>query len=413
MAVRQWKPKPLTITPEDTIEQRRAGRYVCTATWGSIEEADKGRNNPVRPRSAHPLHDGQLSRVGWWGEQVVGHVGVLRMQVRLGAALLEFAGIAGVCADPRARKQGIASELMKDSLVACREAGLSFSILFGIHNFYHRFGFVPAWPAHSMTAKVQDLPEAPRWPVRKAVKADVPKMLEHYDRLYGRTDGSAVRHPRLFLRRKNDVCVILRGGRRDEWAYAIFRTRQWESKGLYLIEAGGTGADWPSAVLHEAVRYAGKVKQENVIFALPAQHPLCRLLTFRNATARTEHCRNGAAMGAVLDFPGLAKAMAPEWSSRIRQAGLRVPQKGLSVRFGKECCRWWPDRKDGRTERLPRMTRPLDIAFNDAMARLVMGYGEPDEILHNYGMRVKETALPIVRAIFPARQCAYSPVDHF
>lgn len=414
MAIRQWKPKPLAITPEDTIEQRRGGRYVCTTAWGSIEKADKGLHNPVRPRNAHPLHDGQLSRVGWWREQVVGHVGVLRMQVRLGSARLAFAGIAGVCADPRARNRGIASDLMKDSLVASRQAGLSFSVLFGIHNFYHRFGFVPAWAKHTITAKVGDLPGTPHWRARKAGKADVPKMFEHYERLYGAMDGSAVREPRLFLRRKKDAVFILQGPHKADWAYAVFRTPMGDGGGLlHLLEASGNGADWPEAVLHQAARHAGKVQQEEVTFALPAAHPVCWQMTFRNATAKIEYARNGAAMAAVLDFAGLARAMAPEWCRLASTAGTPVPREGLAIRLRDEYYRWWPNRADGRTEQMSAMPRKIDVEFNDALARLVMGYGEPDEILHHYGMRVKEIALPIVRAIFPARQCAFSPVDYF
>jgi predicted N-acetyltransferase YhbS len=414
MAIRQWKPKPLIVTPEDTIDQRRAGRYVCTATWGSIEEADKAHDTPVRIHNAHPLHDGLLSRVGWWGHQVVGHVGVLRVPVRLGRAVLETAGIGGVCADPRARNHGIASTLLRDALQASRQAGLCFSTLFGIRDFYHRFGYVPAWAKHTMTAKVDDLPAVPRWRVRRARRADVPRMLALYNCLYGTWDGSSVREARLFLRRKNDVSLVLRGPGKGDWAYAIFRTgKMQETEQLWLIEAGGTGKDWPDAVLHEAARQAAKAKKDSITFALPPQHPVCRRLTFRNATATVEYFRNGDAMAAVLEFSGLARAMAPEWSYRIQQAGLRIPREGLGIRFRDEYYRWWPDRADGRTERLTRLPQPLDAEFNDALARLVMGYGEPEEILRNYSMRAKDRALPVVRTIFPARGNGLSPLDHF
>jgi GNAT superfamily N-acetyltransferase len=414
MVIRQWKPKPLVITAEDTIEQRRAGRYVCTATWGSIEAADKGLNKPVRVRDAHPLHDGKLSRVGWWGEQVVGHVGVLRVPVRLGAAVLEMAGIAGVCADPRARNQGIASALMRDSLKVSKEAGLCFSLLFGIPNFYHRFGFVPAWAKHTISVKAEDLPEGPCWRVRKARKVDLPKMLAYYNGLYGRMDGSAIRDPRLFLRGTRDVRLILTGPRTGDWAYAILRKVKWEEQEhLQLIEACGTGADWPAAVMREAARSARRANEASVIFRLPPMHPICRQMLFHNAAAKTEYYRNESAMAAVLDFVSLARAMAPEWSRLMRVAGARVPGDGLAVRFRGEYYRWWPGRGERPAERLPRMPRTLDIEFNDALARLVMGYGECDQIMGNYGMGAREAALAILRAIFPARQSGFSPVDHF
>ncbi len=42
-----------------------------------------------------------------------------------------------------------------------------------------------------------------------------------------------------------------------------------------------------------------------------------------------------------------------------------------------------------------------------------MGYGEPEEILRNYGVRAKEAVLPVVRVVFPARQNGFSAIDHF
>jgi len=239
-------------------------------------------------------------------------------------------------------------------------------------------------------------------------------MLEFYNRLYGQMDGSSLREPRLFLRRKNDACLILRGPHASDWAYAIFRTPKWEGDARpHLIEAAGTGRDWPDAVVFEAARYAGKVKHDSMIFALYAAHPVCRRLAFRNAAAKTEYFRNGGAMVAVLDFAGLAQTMAPEWCRLVGGAGVPVPRDGLVVRFRDECYRWWPNRGDGRTERLTAAPRKVDMGFNDALARLVVGYGQPEDVMHSYGMRAKEMALPILRAIFPARHNAYCPLDHF
>ncbi len=361
-AIRQWKPKPLRITSTESLDEFRASAYVCTATWGGIADADKLDMKKVRLKNQHPLRDGAVSRLGWWGDQVVGNVTVLRVPVRLGAAVLETAGIAGVCADPRARKRGIASALMRDSLAASKDAGLCFSLLFGIDDFYHRFGFVPAWAEHSITVKAEELSGMPHWRVRKAAKADLPRMLEQYNRLYGPIDGSCVRHPRVFQRRKKAATMILRGPGRGDWAYAIFWMGKSEGDPRpHLLEAAGAGADWPNAVLHETSRYAATADHDQVVVALPAFHPVCRRLTFRSAVGKVNYVRNGAAMGAVLDFAGLARAMAPEWCRRIREARLTVPGQGLGVRFRDEYYRWWPDRKDGRTERLARMPRPLDI----------------------------------------------------
>jgi GNAT superfamily N-acetyltransferase len=371
----------------------------------------------VRLKNQHPLRDGSMSRLGWWGDQVVGNVTVLRMPVRLGSVVLETAGIAGVCADPRARKRGIASALMREALKASKEAGLCFSLLFGIPDFYHRFHFAPVFADHNVlffTDTMRDWPAGSRWTTRGARRGDLPRMLELYNILYGPMDGAAVRDPRIFLRHKKDIPLLLQGPRRQNVAYMVLREAKRDDKPeLQVLEASGQGEGWQGAVLREAGRQARKRDMTSLVLFLPAPHPICRRMIFCNAIVRTGYAVNAAAMGAVLDFAGLARTMAPEWRRRIGEAGLAVPRGGLAIRFRDEYYRWWPDRGDGRTERLTRIPRPLDIEFNDALARLVMGYGEPDEVMRNYGMRAKEAVLPILRAIFPARANGFSAIDNF
>ncbi len=83
------------------------------------------------------------------------------------------------------------------------------------------------------------------------------------------------------------------------------------------------------------------------------------------------------------------------------------------MRFRDEAYRWWPDRVDGKTERLARVPAKVDVQFNDALARLVMGYGAPEATMSHYGMQAKGTALPAIRAMFAERQIGFSWVDFF
>lgn len=417
MALGRWKPQPLVITPEQTLAQRKAGRFICTATWGSMADAEKGRNRPYRMSEAHPLHDGTASRLGWWGDKVTGHVGVLRVTLRLGRATIQVAGIAAVCADPRARNQGIASTLLLDALMAATKAGLSLSLLFGIPGFYHRFGFVPVFPSHTaifLLSSRKNLPAIKRWRRRKAGPADLPMMLDLYNRVYGSMDCTAVRNPHCFLRRKSDIKIILQGPRKSDHAYAVLRiTKKDGVEELLLLEAAGQGDDWLTAVIHEAMRQTDNRKLDRLTLGLPSEHPLSKEMIFCNSIDKTEHAANAAAMAAVLDFPALARQMAPEWSACIADAGVKVPKEGIRVRVGNEVYRWWPDRADGLTEPMPASSKRVDAQFGDTLARLVFGYGTADSIINHYGMRVSPAVRPILHAIFPERQCGFSRLDHF
>jgi len=411
---RRWKPRSLSVTPVESLEQIRAAWYVITAGFNSLEAADALDLRSTRRPPEHPCYDGSLSRLGWWGQRPVGHVGVIRLTLRLGRARLPFAGIAAVCTDPRARGNGVASALMKDVLRASRQAGLPFSLLFGIPDFYHRFGFVPAWPGQSMKVAVARLPSEPRWRARKAGSRDLRSMVRLYEAIYGTLDGTALRDPRVLLRPKRYHTVVLAGRTARQRAYVAWRRRKTEQiDELEVFEAAGVGPRWKDAVLAYLARQATKINREQIVLQLPLSHPIGRQLAFTDAVATLRFRRNSSQLVAVLDFAGLTRAMAGEWQSRLREAGVSVPRAGLVARFRGEVFRWYPGRSRGGAVRLARRPRKVDAAFNDALARLVMGYGCCEDIVGHYRMKVAERAMPVLRAIFPERQIGYSRLDHF
>lgn len=56
--------------------------------------------------------------------------------------VLRMGGIGGVQTVPQLRRQGYARQLLSSAVQYMRENDYDVSVLFGIHNFYHRFGFV-------------------------------------------------------------------------------------------------------------------------------------------------------------------------------------------------------------------------------------------------------------------------------
>ncbi|HHV54676.1 MAG TPA: GNAT family N-acetyltransferase [Firmicutes bacterium] len=56
--------------------------------------------------------------------------------------VLRMGGIGGVQTVPQLRRQGYARQMLSSAVQYMRENDYDVSVLFGIHNFYHRFGFV-------------------------------------------------------------------------------------------------------------------------------------------------------------------------------------------------------------------------------------------------------------------------------
>jgi predicted acetyltransferase len=70
----------------------------------------------------------------------VSGLSVVDQRVRVGSAGLKMAGIAGVWTVEDYRRQGYASRVMWSAIEEMKRRRYNVSILFGIEDFYHRYG---------------------------------------------------------------------------------------------------------------------------------------------------------------------------------------------------------------------------------------------------------------------------------
>jgi putative acetyltransferase len=82
-----------------------------------------------------------VSLVAEAGEKVVGHVGFSPVTAANGAI---GAGLAPVAVMADHQRQGIAADLIRAGLAACRDAGFRWAVVLGEPSYYARFGFRPA-----------------------------------------------------------------------------------------------------------------------------------------------------------------------------------------------------------------------------------------------------------------------------
>ena len=85
-------------------------------------------------------YDWSTSRVAEIGGKIVAHLGIWEYRMRVGRARLKAAGIGAVLTHGDYRRRGIASRLFAALFPAMRQAGYHYTMLFGIRNFYDRFG---------------------------------------------------------------------------------------------------------------------------------------------------------------------------------------------------------------------------------------------------------------------------------
>jgi len=91
------------------------------------------------------------------GDTVVSGLGVVKKQMQIGSVAVKMGGIAGVWTDQNHRMKGYASQAMWESIALMERKNCDMSILFGIADFYHRYGFAVAFAGQSMQVATAQL----------------------------------------------------------------------------------------------------------------------------------------------------------------------------------------------------------------------------------------------------------------
>lgn len=86
-----------------------------------------------------------ISLVACLGSEVAGHILFSPVEISRASESLNALGLAPVAVLPENQRSGIGSALINAGLDRCRrELGIDAVVVLGHHNYYPRFGFVPA-----------------------------------------------------------------------------------------------------------------------------------------------------------------------------------------------------------------------------------------------------------------------------
>ena len=114
-------------------------------------------------------------------EQDVSCLWIHEYQMRFGLAQLKLGGIAGVGTIEEHRNRGYSRRVMEDSTAFMTENGFDVAMLFGIPNFYPKFGYATVLPETWVELDTEEAQTAaPTYQVRQFEIRDAPKILALY-----------------------------------------------------------------------------------------------------------------------------------------------------------------------------------------------------------------------------------------
>jgi hypothetical protein len=354
------------------------------------------------------FYDWQNSTVGVLEGRMVTHWGIWDYLMRVGNAKLRTAGIGAVATCGFHRKLGLMDITARAGIERAARAGYDLSVLFGIGDFYHKFGYVRAWTPTVYRTGVDNLPldadapEPQRGPYDPADKA----IQRIYNREHKGLTGSAVRPT-------YRSCIEWKQCERWSWkdkagrltGYVITAER---GKDLHCLETGGK-VQRALAVLGKIARTLGH--REVCFPSLHEDHPTAHWLRAGNSHLQRQFIRSGGPMIRILNLRSVLGKLAPVLSARLGSSALAGWKGRLLISEGRE--KVVLDFHSSGAEVCDAGKADHAIRGDDHIAQLLIGTGSARETLDAAGIRLSGDADMLLPVLFPAQRPMLRELDHF
>lgn len=389
--------------------------------------------------------------------QRVSRIVIIPMLMRIGTAVLRMDGIGGVETNEEVRNRGFSRRLMETAVERMTAGDASLSTLFGIQDFYQKFGYDTTGPEFTVSLPVVEegstpISLPPGWRFRPLAEADLPSLMRLYHANTRSATGALVRNDngddpaeterllicdpnarKIGLRAWNrllnlitepgeDACRVLLDPAGEIAAYAWCGDRNWwmfvrrrdQPDAFHLAEAmagDATAADALLAACRLWATEAGEHSKE-VAFAIPPQGPLAAAATYQGGSISAVYTRGGDFMGRVLNLERLIEQMLPEFSALARNTPLSFHGRlTFETELGSASLHLGPAgaSPDGATG-----TDRLIVSLPQAvLARLCLGGFDPGDVLARLPDPPEPRVHPLLLTLFPQRHPHIYPMDRF
>src|SRR4051812_7114681 len=194
------------------ISTRWIGSEACGRTWATISPRGFRRVSgaAMSAIAEHPeirsqhLENGETLIELNLAERPVSRLYIIPLTISIGVARVRIDGIGGVETEEEYRGRGYARRVMEAALARMGGAEntmsqdpAALSFLFGISNYYEKFGYARAGPWYSLhlTELAGGDPLPVGWTVRPCTPHDLPASHALYERGTAQAVGAVIRHP--------------------------------------------------------------------------------------------------------------------------------------------------------------------------------------------------------------------------
>lgn len=355
------------------------------------------------------------SRVSW--------LTIIDLPMRVGSAEVRMAGIAGVGTQREHRMKGYARRVLEDTVRYMAEEGYDVSTLFGIPNFYPKFGYATCMARYEGKVKTRDAEAAgdrARSLTTRPIGADdLPAVLALYNANNRARTGSIVRDPAQFTKFPKGTTYGTppetqlwedKGGALQ--AYAV-----WDryDKAVKIVEVEAADPALFPTLLYAFAKQAVAKRCEDVQLFLPPDHAFAQFAQRYGIEWAVACPRYADGMGRICNQQPLFSKLAPELARRLAASPLagHTGRVTLATDLGTTRLAF----QDGAltvtagTEAPP--SAPSLALSQDKLMQLLMGYRTVRDVANDPEVDVTDESVPLLSVLFPQHTAYMWLADHF
>jgi predicted acetyltransferase len=342
-------------------------------------------------------------------------LGIVDLVMRIGEATVRMGGIAGVHTDRAHRNKGLARRVLEHSNAWMEANAYDCAILFGIPDFYHKFGYAVCLVESKVEVRTRS---AERAPTTLAVRAFTPDDLPAVQGIYAANNadltGSVVRSDKTHWFSKGSTyeadveAFVFTDSANQVVAYA---SRDKSNEEVVIGEVGARCPEYYADIVRWAADHAIELRVETIRFYLPPDSLCVAYLSQYGVRQTLIFPRNGEGMGRIIHLQRFMEKTLPEWTRRADAAHTVTPGAALrletdigsvTLRRTENALVLAEDAKPTGRVRLPQWR----------LMQLAMGYYSAD-LASAFPEVQAEGDLSLFHALFPRRLPYIWRTDHF
>ncbi len=373
-----------------------------------------------RYQTLDPWYKPEHSRIIRENGKIVSHISIIEKAVRFGPVVIKLGGIGDVLTHPHARGKGYSRLLMEDALLYMQKNKYFLSMLYGMPNYYHKFGYIEAVKDYKLFISPAKVKAAdPAYRSRELLSDDIATLLKLYQKNSHDRILAVDRSEQYFVRLIKDYkkFIIVVDARDNPVGYVSFEdniTRQ-----FVINEAITTSIAVSLALFHEALNQAPEpVPPTLEIRMAPGMAFVNHLLHFGGEMKETTYSEGeGNGMLVIIDLIPLLNELKPLFSSRLQHSEFNDCSDQLDISTDKETVTLIINNGELiSVKKNPRFSNK-GISLNSDyryFVRNIVGYWSVSELTEFTDAKIPDkSCLLLLETLFPKTDPFMSALDYF